>query len=128
MKRWLMVSVLISLAWGLSAQASDAASTNNSPASGWDPRAFIIKNHAHEIGGVTTLALAGLTGIAGGTLAAGQTLGGKLPPVHGALAYSTIGAGALTLAMGLTAYSDRLDEIWPHAMFMGLAETGFILN
>ncbi len=129
MKRWLIVSLLISLGWGLSAQAADPAPpAGDKPASAWDPKAFIIKNHAHEIAGVTTLAVATLTGIAGGTLATGQTFGGKLPPIHGALAYSTIGAGAITLAMGLTAYSDRLDEVWPHAMFMGLAETGFLLN
>jgi hypothetical protein len=44
------------------------------------------------------------------------------------LGYSTLGAGAITLSLGLTAFSDRLDEVWPHAVLMGLAETGWALN
>jgi hypothetical protein len=125
MKRGLIAAVLISLGSGLWAQMVDPAPD---PAPGWDPKSFIIKNHVHEISGITTLSLATLTGIAGVTLATGHDFGGVLPKVHGALAYGTIAFGAVTLGLGLTAYSDRLDEVWPHAAFMGLAETGMIVN
>jgi hypothetical protein len=79
---------------------------------------FIQKNHLHQIAGGTTVALALATGTA-------ALLGWEGHPILG---YSTLGAGAITLSLGLTAFSDRLDEVWPHAVLMGLAETGWALN
>ncbi len=127
MKALLIVPILaLSLGWTVAAQSTQPATEQPAPA--WDAKQFIMKTHAHEISGVTTLTLAALTGAAGITLAATNTTSGPFPIVHGALAYGTIAAGALTLGLGLTAYSDRLDEVWPHALFMGAAETGMIVN
>jgi hypothetical protein len=126
MKQTIVVSILIlSMGWSISAQANPAS---DNPPPAWDAKQFILKNHVHEIAGVTTLSLAALTGVAGATLFATNTRSGPWPIVHGALAYSTIAAGAATLTLGLTAYSNRLDEVWPHALLMGLAESGFIVN
>jgi len=122
MKRFLIIVCLwAGLGWTVSAQDTDSATPN------WDPQKFIMKNHLHQISGATTIALATLTGVAGITMAAGVDSPALLP-THRALAIGTIVAGATTLGLGLTAYSDRLDTVWPHALFMGLAETGFILN
>jgi len=79
---------------------------------------FIKKTHLHQIAGGTTVALAVATGAA-------ALLGWDGHPLLG---YATLGAGAATLSLGLTAYSDRLPEVWPHALLMGLAETGWALN
>jgi len=124
MKRILVALLLSSLATAVFAQEASDASAN---APLWDVRQVIVQNHIHQISGATTLVAAALTGTAGVALAAGVDWS-ALPSVHGALAYTTLAAGATTLALGLTAYSDRLDRVWPHAMFMGLAETGFMLN
>lgn len=124
-KRLLMLSVLVSsLGWTAGAQQQVPADT---PAPVWDARQFIIKNHIHQISGVTALTAAAFTGVAGASLAYTNGFSG-LKQIHHALALTTVATTGITLALGLTAYSDRLDEVWPHAALMGLAETGFILN
>ena len=119
----LLLAVFFLLGLGQVLSAQDNAS--ETPL--WDPRLFIIENHLHQISGGVTIGAAALTGAAGIAAASGADWS-ALPSVHWALAYTTIAAGAATLALGLTAYSDRLDKVWPHVLFMGLAETGFILN
>lgn len=127
MKRAFGTVLMLMLGWSLSAQTVQPLADSSDPSgSGWDVRQFIKKNHVHEISGITTLSLAALTGAAGIALASGASW--ISPPVHGALAYGTIAAGAATLGLGLTAYSNRLDEVWPHALLMGVAETGMIVN
>lgn len=122
MKQFLIIFFLLGgLGWTVTAEDSASATPN------WDPQQFIMNNHLHQISGATTIALATLTGVAGITMAAGVESPALLP-VHRAMALGTIVAGATTLGLGLTAYSDQLDTVWPHALFMGLAETGFVLN
>lgn len=84
----------------------------------FDLGGFVRTNHLHVIAGYTTLGLA----LATGTAAVFEW------PVHPYLGYTTMGSGLITLALGLTAYSNRLDEVWPHVLFVGLAETGWLLN
>jgi len=88
---------------------------------------FIKSNHLHQISGFSTLLLAGSTGVAGIAMASGLDLPGGWV-AHKALAAGTILAGATTLGLGLAAYSSRLDEVWPHAALMTLAEIGWIAS
>jgi hypothetical protein len=110
--------------------AQDAAPSSDVPAPKdllGDAAKFVKTTHLHQIAGGTTLLLAGLTGAAGVSMAVGWDVpGGWI--THKALAGGTILAGAGTLALGLTAYSDRLSEVWPHAALMGLAELGWIVS
>ncbi len=79
---------------------------------------FVRDNKLHVWAGYTTLTLA----VATGTAAIFEW------PVHPYFGYATMATGLVTLALGLTAYSNRLDEVWPHALLVGLAETGWLLN
>ncbi|MEI8095105.1 MAG: hypothetical protein WCG80_12905 [Spirochaetales bacterium] len=116
------------LAAPLSAQEAVAASDVPAPTNLLaDAAEFVKSTHLHQIAGGTTILLAGATGVAGVASALDWDVPGGWV-THKALAGGTILAGAGTLALGLTAYSDRLDEVWPHAALMGLAELGWIVS
>lgn len=84
----------------------------------FNARIFIRENGLHVWGGYTTLTLAAATGTA--------ALAGW--DAHPYLGYATMGTGAVTLSLGLLAYPDKLDRIWPHVLLMGVAETCWMLN
>ena len=93
-----------------------------------DAGQFVRENHLHQISGFTTLALAGTTGALGVSMISGLLDRDTGAGIHGALAAGTILAGATTLGLGLTAYSQRLEKVWPHVALVGLAEVGWIVN
>lgn len=124
MKR-IAVALIMVMGFCTTLSAQEGGSSDSTP--NWDPRLFIIENHLHQISGGMTILAATLTGAAGISLAAGVDWS-ALPAVHGALGYTSLTLGATTLALGLTAYSNRLDRVWPHALLMAVGETGMVLN
>jgi len=76
------------------------------------------RSGAHQISGYVTLGLATTVAVMG-------FLGSDLHPGFG---WGLAGGSAVTLALGSISYSDRLPEIWPHAVLASLATTGFFIN
>jgi len=88
---------------------------------------FIAANHLHQISGGSTILLAVLTMTSGFVLASN----GRRPTlrtVHKGLAYAAALLGAVTVGLGATAFHDRVHEVWPHLLFMVLAELGLLLT
>lgn len=112
------LAALLTAVLALPAWAQDAPTAADAGITGFDLGKTVRQTHLHQIFGFTTLGLA----VATPTAALLHWEG------HPILGYTMMGTGLATLALGLTAYGDQLDEVWPHAAFMALAETGWLLN
>lgn len=107
----LLLFALLFLPLQIAAQAEEDAPALT--ASEW-----IQSTGIHKVFGYASLGLA--------TTAAATAL--LAPEVHPPFAYATLGSALVATTLGAIGYWDYRDIVWPHFLFMGLAETGFALN
>lgn len=79
---------------------------------------WIISTNLHKITGYATLGLLTATAIAG-------PLGLE---VHPYLGYTTLGTAVTNSLLGVIAYGNLIEYVWPHLLFNGLGEIGLFLN
>lgn len=103
----IVFTLFIASAWG---QESDEPE--------FDLGRFIRQNNIHKIGGYTSMGLTVATGVAG-------LVGWEGHPFLG---YSALGSSVISSVAGIIAYNDRLDVVWPHVAFNGIAITAMALN
>ena len=113
-----MFLVIFLAAAPLAAQSNESAPAETDEAPTPTAAEWIQQTGIHKIFGYTTLGLAGTTGIMAFVDA----------DIHRPLAYATLGSALTTSVLGAIGYWDYRDIVWPHFLFMGLAETGFALN